>query len=68
MIGRDVTAMSLSFGADDIDGTIDDSTKIYTMAGVNEKNSMTISDMEELVTKAGFVAVERDSLYNIIKS
>jgi aminodeoxyfutalosine synthase len=33
MIGRSTAQLSLAFGVDDIDGTIDDSTRIYTMAG-----------------------------------
>ena len=38
MIGRDTAQLSLAFGVDDIDGTIDDTTKIYTMAGSEEQN------------------------------
>ncbi len=66
MIGRDVTKTSLSFGVDDIDGTIDDSTKIYTMAGVKENNTMGISEMIGLIKSANRVPVERDTLYNVV--
>ncbi len=38
MIGRNTAQISLSFGVNDIDGTIDDTTKIYTMAGSEEQN------------------------------
>ena len=38
MIGKDTTQILLSFGVDDIDGTIDDTTKIYSMAGAEEQN------------------------------
>src|SRR6218665_2390139 len=38
MIGRTTAQLSLSFGVDDIDGTIDNSTKIYTMAGSEEQS------------------------------
>ncbi|KAF5271794.1 hypothetical protein FQR65_LT17578 [Abscondita terminalis] len=37
MISRDTAQMSLSFGVDDIDGTLDDTTKIYSMAGAEEQ-------------------------------
>lgn len=67
MIGRDTTQISLSFGVDDIDGTIDDSTKIYSMAGSEEKNpAMTTPELIRLVKDAGFRPIERDTLYNII--
>ncbi len=64
MIGRDITRTSLSFGVDDIDGTIDDSTKIYSMAGVKENNTMGLSEMIELIKSANRIPVERDTLYN----
>ena len=67
MIGRDTTQMSLDFGVDDIDGTIDDSTKIYSMAGAEEQNpSLTTQQLVELIKTAGRHPVERDTLYNII--
>ncbi len=67
MYGRNTTEMALNFGADDIDGTIDDSTKIYSMAGAeDQKPSMTTTQMREIVTRAGFVATERDTHYNEI--
>lgn len=68
MAGKEVAQLSLSFGADDIDGTIDDTTKIYSMAGSKEENpSMTTEELCKLVHEAGFIPVERDTLYNIIK-
>jgi len=67
MIGREVAQMSLMFGADDLDGTIEDTTKIYSMAGSGEKNpEMSTSEICKLIRDAGFVAVERDSVYNFI--
>ena len=67
MTGRAVAQISLSFGADDLDGTIDDTTKIYSMAGAEEKNpAMTSGEISELIIDAGFRPVERDSLYNTI--
>ena len=38
MIGK-ASQTLLSFGVDDIDGTIDDTTKIYSMAGAEEQKS-----------------------------
>ncbi len=67
MYGRDTTEMALAFGADDIDGTIDDSTKIYSMAGAEDKRPrMNIEQMEALIRRAGFVPTERDTHYNEI--
>jgi len=68
MIGRQYAQLSLAYGVDDLDGTIDDTTKIYTMAGVSEQSPrMTASEMIEIIQKAGLVPVERDSVYNEIK-
>ncbi len=68
MYGKDTTEMALAFGADDIDGTIDDSTKIYSMAGAEDKKPrMTTSEMEALIRRAGFIPTERDTHYNEIE-
>lgn len=65
MYGKQTTEMALAFGADDIDGTIDDSTKIYSMAGADDtRPRMSVDEMREMVSRAGFRAVERDTLYN----
>ena len=47
MIGRDTAQMALSYGVDDIDGTIDDSTKIYSLAGAEEQNP--VMNTQEIV-------------------
>lgn len=65
--GKSTTEMALAFGADDIDGTIDDSTKIYSMAGADARPTMSVEELEALVRDAGFVAVERDTHYNEIR-
>ncbi|HET9056890.1 MAG TPA: aminofutalosine synthase MqnE [Chitinophagaceae bacterium] len=68
MLGRQNAQLSLSFGVNDIDGTIDDSTKIYSMAGSEEQNpSMTTEELVTLIKQAKRRPVERDTLYNIIK-
>lgn len=67
MYGKQTTEMALAFGADDIDGTIDDSTKIYSMAGADDQRPrMSVEQMHQMVNRAGFVAVERDTHYNEI--
>lgn len=67
MYGKQTTEMALAFGADDIDGTIDDSTKIYSMAGADDQRPrMSVEDMQQMVERAGFVAIERDTHYNEI--
>ena len=67
MYGKQTTEMALAFGADDVDGTIDDSTKIYSMAGAEDQRpKMSVEDMHQMVTRAGFRAVERDTHYNEI--
>ncbi len=67
MIGRTTAQLSLSFGVDDMDGTIDDSTKIYTMAGSEEQNpSLSTQELVDLIQQVGRHPVERDTLYNVI--
>lgn len=67
MIGRHTAQMSLAFGVDDIDGTIDDSTKIYSMAGSEEKNpALSTQQLVQLIKDAGRHPIERDTLYNTV--
>ena len=67
MIGRTTTQLSLAFGVDDIDGTIDDSTKIYTMAGSEEQSpKLTTKQLVELIKQVGRHPIERDTLYNTV--
>lgn len=63
MIGRVAAQMSLAFGVDDLDGTIDDTTKIYSMAGGEEHPAMSTEELEHLIQSAGYEPVERDSWY-----
>jgi aminodeoxyfutalosine synthase len=68
MIGKKTTQNLLSFGVDDIDGTIDDTTKIYSMAGVEDQNPvMSTEDIVKIIKDVGRTPVERDTLYNTIK-
>jgi aminodeoxyfutalosine synthase len=68
MLGRDNAQLSLSFGVNDIDGTIDDSTKIYSMAGSEEQTpAMTTEELVTLIKQVKRQPVERDTLYNVVK-
>jgi len=67
MLGRQNAQLALSFGVNDIDGTIDDSTKIYSMAGSEEQTpSMTTQELVMLIKQAKRKPVERDTLYNVV--
>lgn len=69
MLGRQNAQLTLSFGVDDIDGTIDDTTKIYSMAGSEEQNpSMSTTELVNLIKQVKRVPVERDTVYNEIKN
>lgn len=68
MLGRKNAQLSLAFGVDDIDGTIDDTTKIYSMAGAEEqKPAMSTDELVALIKQVGRQPVERDTLYNVVK-
>ena len=68
MLGRQNAQLSLSFGVNDIDGTIDDSTKIYSMAGSEEQSpKMSTEELVQLIKQVKRKPIERDTLYNIVK-
>ena len=68
MIGKPVAQLSLAFGVDDLDGTIDDSTRIYSMAGSDEQNpSASTTELITMIRGAGRIPVERDTVYNRIR-
>ncbi len=69
MLGRENAQLSLSFGVNDLDGTIDDSTKIYSMAGAEEQHpSLSTTQLVALIKQVGREPVERDTLYHEIKN
>ncbi len=69
MIGKSTAQLSLQFGVDDLDGTINDSTRIYSMAGAEDQNpSLTTEQLVDLIKQAGRTPAERDTLYNVIKA
>jgi aminodeoxyfutalosine synthase len=68
MIGREKAQMSLAYGVNDIDGTIDDSTKIYSMAGSEEQSPvMSTEEIVDLIKSVGRQPIERGTLYDVIK-
>ncbi|MBL7806895.1 MAG: aminofutalosine synthase MqnE [Saprospiraceae bacterium] len=68
MIGRNTAQLSLAFGVDDLDGTIDDTTKIYSMAGSEEQNPvLTTQQLVDMIRKVGRQPIERDTLYNVVQ-
>lgn len=69
MLGRQHAQLSLSFGVNDLDGTIDDSTRIYSMAGSEEQHpSLTTAQLVVLIRQANRIPIERDTLYNEIRN
>jgi aminodeoxyfutalosine synthase len=67
MLGRQNAQLTLSFGVNDIDGTIDDSTKIYSMAGSEEQTpSMSTEELVNLIKQSKRKPIERDTLYNVV--
>lgn len=68
MLGRKNAQLSLAFGVDDIDGTIDDTTKIYSMAGAEEQRpAMSTEEIVALIKQVNRQPVERDTLYQIVQ-
>lgn len=68
MLGRANAQLSLSYGVNDLDGTIDDSTKIYSMAGSEEQNpTLSTEELVALIKQVHRKPIERDTLYNIVK-
>lgn len=68
MLGRKNAQLSLAFGVDDIDGTIDDTTKIYSMAGAEEQTpAMSTEEIVTLIKQINRQPVERDTLYKVIQ-
>lgn len=67
MLGRQNAQLSLAFGVNDIDGTIDDSTRIYSMAGSEEQTpAMSTKELVMLIKQVKRQPIERDTLYNEI--
>ena len=65
--GVEIAQMALWFGADDLDGTVQEE-KIYHMAGSTVPEAMTTREISRLIRAAGRVPVERDTFYNVVAS
>ncbi len=65
MLGIKIAQIALSYGADDIDGTVVHE-KIYHDAGSDSPQELTVAELRQLIEEAGRVPVERDTLYNEI--
>jgi len=66
MIGPRLAQVGLSFGADDIDGTVTEE-KIAHDAGAPTAQSMTVQELCRLVREAGRRPIERDTVFNVVK-
>jgi aminodeoxyfutalosine synthase len=64
--GVDVAQTALWFGADDLDGTVQEET-IYHMAGSSTPTALATTDIEQLIWDAGREPIERDTLYNVVR-
>src|SRR6201984_985879 len=62
MLGIKTAQIALSFGADDLDGTVVHE-KIYQDAGSDSPQEITVDEIRRLIREAGRVPVERDTLY-----
>ena len=63
MLGIKLSQISLSFGVDDIDGTVQEE-KITHAAGANTPEALSVTEIIRLIREAGREPVERDTLYN----
>src|SRR4051812_28130398 len=63
MLGIKTAQVALSYGADDLDGTVVHE-KIYHDAGSDSPQELTVAELRRLIEEAGRVPVERDTLYN----
>ncbi len=66
MLGIKTAQVALSFGADDLDGTVVHE-KIYHDAGSDAPQELTVTEIRRLIEEAGRIPVERDTLYREIK-
>ena len=65
MTGLKTAQIALSFGADDIDGTVTEE-KITHMAGADTPEAISAEEIIQLIEEAGRISIERDTLYNEI--
>ena len=67
MLGKDLAFEAMAWGADDLDGTINDSTRIYSLAGAaDQRPVLTVDELRQRAAATGWTAVERDSFYHLL--
>ena len=66
MLGLETAEKSLYYGVDDFDGTIKDTTKIYSMAGSIKNPTLSVQDICSLIERNQLISVERNSVYQEI--
>ena len=67
MIGQKLSQVALSYGADDVDGTVKEEI-ITHMAGAETEQAMSREQLLRMIREAGRIPIERDTLYNVINS
>jgi aminodeoxyfutalosine synthase len=65
MLGEKTAQLALSFGANDLDGTVAEE-RIVHMAGAESPQALTVADLEHMIREVGRVPAERDSLYRLV--
>jgi aminodeoxyfutalosine synthase len=70
MLGKATAQTALHFGANDLDGTITDGAELTHSYSVESNNEVKMSKAEiiQMIERAGFEAVERDTIYNRVDS
>ncbi len=63
MLGLDIATQALAYGVDDLDGTVDDTTRIYSMAGGMAHPTLTSQTLEACIRSMHRIPIERDSWY-----
>lgn len=67
VIGKRLAQMALSYGANEIEGTIQEE-RIMSMAGTDSAHGMTETELVKLIRDAGRIPIERDALYNVVRT
>ncbi len=69
MLGKNIAQVALRFGADDLDGTINDGgTLMESYLAEGNVNHLTKAEIESMIKDAGRIPVERDTLYNPVQA
>jgi aminodeoxyfutalosine synthase len=67
MLGIDTAQTAIHFGVNDLDGTVLNSTKIYSMAGMEHLKPKTPAEIEHIITQVKRTPAERNTLYKTHK-